>query len=115
MDIKAPKEKYSKIIGFGNSSQYYLLDNVEKSINILKKGKVDYEFRTTVVPGFLEKNDILEIVNWLKPAKKYVLQNFRPGKTLDKKLLNIQPYADDFFFSVKEIITPFFETVEIRC
>lgn len=114
MDIKAPKNKYAKICGFGDASFNYLLEKIEKSIKILKEGKIDYEFRTTIMPGILEKEDILEIVDWIKPAKKYILQSFRPEKTLDQKFGKIKPHPEEFLFSLKKTISPFFESVEIR-
>ncbi|MDD5750660.1 MAG: anaerobic ribonucleoside-triphosphate reductase activating protein, partial [Candidatus Pacebacteria bacterium] len=49
MDIKAPREKYPQTIGFEGVSSSYLLDNIQKSVDLLKKGSVDYEFRTTFV------------------------------------------------------------------
>ena len=56
MDIKAPKEKYKKIFG-----KRVKIEDIEKSIKILKEGKVDYEFRSTVVPTVLNKEDILKM------------------------------------------------------
>jgi len=78
MDIKAPKEKYQDAVGTAVN-----LKNIEKSIKFLIAGCLDYEFRTTLVPEFLNKNDISEIAKWISGAKKYFLQNFRPEKTLN--------------------------------
>jgi len=76
LDIKAPKEKYNFFTGKVNN-----IENIEKSINILKRGKIDYEFRTTVAPG-LNKTDILEIVQWISPAKNYFLQEINLEKEI---------------------------------
>lgn len=114
LDIKAPKDKYSRAIGFGDSPQYYLLQKIEKSIKLLKEDRVDYEFKTVVVPKILSRNDILKIVRWLEPAKKYVLENFIPERTIDPEFENIKPYPEDFLFSLRETISPFFEVVEVR-
>ncbi|TFG35553.1 MAG: anaerobic ribonucleoside-triphosphate reductase activating protein, partial [Parcubacteria group bacterium] len=54
MDIKAPKDSYEKIGGKGVN-----IDDIEKSIDILKQNKVDYEFRTTIVPTIHSKEDII--------------------------------------------------------
>jgi len=65
MDIKAPKEKYLKTIGIlreGMGGSFFtgkILEYIDKSINILKEGKVDYEFRTTITPATLGEKDIL--------------------------------------------------------
>jgi len=114
MDVKASPGKYPKLIGFKNCASGYLLDKVSRSINLLKEGRVDYEFRTTVVPGLLSKNDVIKIGRWLAPAKKYVLQNFKPGRNIESKLEKAQPYSDEYLFSIKKALEPFFELVQIR-
>ena len=76
MDVKAPKEKYSFYSGINCDT-----DEIERSIHLLKKGKVDYEFRTTVAPG-LTKKDIFDIVRWIAPAKGYFLQEINLQKEL---------------------------------
>jgi len=78
MDIKAPKEKYDFLSGAKDS-----VAKIERSINLLKKEKIEYEFRTTVAPGLL-KEDILKIVKWISPARRYFLQEVK----LDKEIIN---------------------------
>jgi len=109
MDIKAPKEKYSQATG--NRAD---LEKIQESINILKKGKVGYEFRTTVVPAFHKKEDIIEIAKWISPAKKYYLQNFRAEKTIDPKFEQIKPYPEEFLLDIQKDISRLFETCEVR-
>src|SRR5690554_5488754 len=46
MDIKGPLDKYECIIDNKINT-----DKIIKSISLIKNSKVDYEFRTTVVPG----------------------------------------------------------------
>jgi len=106
MDVKLPKEKYAKL--------YSKIENIEKSIKILKENKIDSEFRTTVVPSVLEKDDILKIAKWISPAKKYYLQNFRAEKTIDPKFEKIKPHPDKYLLDIQKIISPFFEVCEIR-
>ncbi|MBZ9572858.1 anaerobic ribonucleoside-triphosphate reductase activating protein [Patescibacteria group bacterium] len=113
MDVKAPKDKYGKIVGLNNWNKR-MLENVEESIKILKEGKIDAEFRTTVVPTILDKEDILKIAQWLSPAKKYFLQNFRPEKTIDPKFEKIKPYPENYLLEIQKAISPFFETCQIR-
>ncbi len=107
MDIKLPREKYFKVLGIKP-------EKINKSIEILKKNKVDYEFRTTVVPGVLDKKDILEIAKWISGAEKYYLQNFRPEKTLDPKFENRKPYPDNYLIDIKKVISPLFKICKIR-
>jgi len=109
MDIKAPREKYVKVAGRGVN-----MDDIEESIKILKQNKVDYEFRTTVVPSIHSQKDIIGIAKWLNPAKRYYLQNFRPEKTINPKFKKIKPYPQEFLLEIKKEISRFFEVCEIR-
>jgi len=114
MDIKAPREKYSQVIGFDGASNLYLLDNIQKSIDLLKKGLIDYEFRTTFVPGLHTKDDISAIAKWLKPAKRFYLQNFRPEKTLNPSFSTLRPFQDEEAAGYLNLFAPFFEFAQIR-
>lgn len=110
MDIKAPKEKYIKASG-----KEVEIERIEESIQVLKKSKIDYEFRTTVVPGLLAKKDILKIAQWIKPAAKYFLQTFQnTTRTVDPDFMKIQPYSDSFLQEVLEEIKPYFDICQIR-
>tara|TARA_Y100000310_G_C20689511_1_gene821292 strand:+ start:1042 stop:1737 length:696 start_codon:yes stop_codon:yes gene_type:complete len=109
MDIKAPKEKYSKAIGKNVS-----LSNIEKSIKLLKQGKVDYEFRTTIVPAFHKEKDIFKMARWLWGADKYYLQNFRPEKTIDPKLETVRSYSEEYLLDIVKKISPLFDICELR-
>jgi len=113
MDIKAPKDKYEELIGLKGCSPYYLLNNIEESINILKEGKIDYEFRTTVIPC-LKKEDILKIAHWIAPCKRYFLQNFRPKKTINPAFRKLKPHSREYLFEIKNAIAPLFEVCEVR-
>ena len=109
MDVKAPKEKYLDVVK-GKID----VNDIERSINILKEGKVDYEFRTTIVPGIHSKEDIIKIASWLKPAKRYFLQNFRADKTIDPSFEGVKPYLDSFLLEIKGEIASGFEDCQIR-
>jgi len=126
MDIKAPREKYNETIGMFEQCQpidpnsslncwsQKILDNVEESVNILKEGNVDFEFRTTIIPTFHKKEDIVKIVRWISPAKKYFLQNFRPEKTVNPEFLKIKPYTLKYILGIQKAIAPFFEVCQVR-
>jgi len=71
MDIKAPAEKYDAICGSPVDQSA-----IDESIALLLSGRVDYEFRTTIIPQ-LTREDILEIGNRIRGACAYVLQLYR--------------------------------------
>ncbi len=56
MDLKAPEDKYELVTGVKVNFK-----NIEKSVKIIKESKLPYEFRTTVVPGLIDKQDIEEM------------------------------------------------------
>lgn len=107
MDVKVPKERYKEVLGVDAK-------NIDESINILKNSGVDHEFRTTVVPTILEKEDIINIAKWLSPAKKYYLQNFRPEKTVDPEFEKIKSYSDEYLLEIQKAVSSYFEVCEVR-
>lgn len=72
MDLKNCRERYSETIGMPPLYQ----DSIEKSIDYLLSGVIDYEFRTTVVKELHTAQDILEAAQRIRGAKKYFLQGF---------------------------------------
>lgn len=119
MDVKLPKERYSQVFG-----KNVKIKDIEESIKILKKGKLDYEFRTTIVPTIHKKEDIIKIVRWVsQPTRlrqghsgqgKYFLQNFRPEKTIDPQFEKIKPYPESYLLEIQKAIAPFFEICQVR-
>lgn len=73
MDIKNSKERYAETVDVEN----FDLSPVEESVKLLKKGNVEYEFRTTLVKEFISADDIRGIADWLAGAKRYFLQHFK--------------------------------------
>jgi pyruvate formate lyase activating enzyme len=99
MDIKAPLDAKVQSLKFKVQSYDKAtgvkidLKKIKKSIELVKNSGIDYEFRTTVLPGIHTKEDILQIAKELPPVKKYYLQNFRPKKTVDPACEKIKPYS----------------------
>ena len=109
MDIKGPKERYSEFAGIKVD-----IKKIQKSIDILKEGGVDFEFRSTIVPTLHKKEDVIEMAKWIKGAKRYFLQNFRPEKTIDPSFEKIKPYPQEFLLEIQKAISPFFEICQVR-
>ena len=72
MDIKSSREAYATVAGVPTLD----IRKIEESVQILLSGRVDYEFRTTVVKPYHSVEDIRKIGQWIKGAKKYFLQSF---------------------------------------
>ena len=84
MDIKNDKESYGEIIGIPN----YDLSKIEESVEFFLSGKTAYEFRTTLVKEYHDKNNIINISNWIKGADKYFLQKFKDSGNCIKSHLS---------------------------
>jgi len=105
MDIKADLENYSKVIGVEIDP-----DIIKESIYLLKNSKIDYEFRTTVVPPFFNTKIARNIGKLIKGAKKYYLQQYVPKSTLDPEFGNIKPYSKKILEGFVKILNPYVET-----
>jgi pyruvate formate lyase activating enzyme len=92
MDVKAPleKEKYDKLAGVSVD-----LNEIKKSISIIKESGIDYEFITTVIPTLLSEKDIEGIAKYLNDSEKYVLHRFLPENACDKRLRNLKIQTDE--------------------
>jgi len=71
MDVKAPFCKYRQFCCSPVNTE-----KLERSIGILQRGGVEYEFRTTFAPG-LDEEDLLYIAESIRGAKRYVVQQYR--------------------------------------
>ncbi|MFA5928500.1 MAG: anaerobic ribonucleoside-triphosphate reductase activating protein [Candidatus Margulisiibacteriota bacterium] len=111
MDIKSSPDKYHLAAGLPAVN----LKNLEQSINMIKNSGLDYEFRTTVVPGLYDQEDALKIGQWLKGSKKYVLQQYSTRQAmLDPSCQAIKPYPPSRLKEFQNLLRPYFGTVELR-
>ena len=104
MDIKNIFNKYNITAG-----KRINLDNIKKSIEILKASKIDYEFRTTIIKEMHSLDDIISICKLVGNAK-YYLQNFEDSENVidhslhgfsREELLFIDKYLKDVFPNVE--------------
>lgn len=109
MDIKGPLEKYQKIVKVKIDP-----NKIKESVELIKRAKIEAEFRTTVVPELLAISDIKKIGEWLGGSIAYALQQFQNKKTLDPAFQEIKPYEKEELEKMKEIALKYFKKVEIR-
>lgn len=75
MDVKAPFERYPEFAGVEVN-----LEDIRRSIALVREKAPDYEFRTTVAPG-LRVEDLRAIGALLAGARRWFLQPFAvPGE-----------------------------------
>ena len=71
MDVKNSQEEYNKTAGCVVD-----MNAICQSVEFLKRGAVDYEFRTTVTGTFHNEHSIEMTAKWLSGAKRLYLQQF---------------------------------------
>ncbi len=108
MDIKNCKDKYLLTADCNDTD----LSNVEKSVELLKQGKIDFEFRTTVVKEYHTVDDIKKISEWIAPAKKYFLQNFIDSGDIIKN--NLSAHSRETLDLMRSSAQDIIPKVEIR-
>jgi len=86
MDVKTCLDKY-RLLGAKDTM------GLMRSAEILKTGKVPYEFRTTTVPDIVTAEDVTCIGELIKGASTHAFQQFVPQDTLDKRFEGLKPYA----------------------
>lgn len=110
MDIKAPKEKYNILSGIKKPN----MNDIEKSITIIKESGIDYEFRTTVIPKYHTMKDMINIAKWIEGANKYFIQQFRGINTLDSELEKEKSYSIKELKDMQKKIEPYFGICQIK-
>lgn len=90
------------------------LKKIKKSIRLIRKSGIEYEFRTTVAP-LLSEEDILQIAKELKGVERFALQVFRPVDTLiNPKLAKMKFFAKEKLEKIGQKIKDNFKKFEIR-
>ena len=107
LDIKTRLEKYSQL---GAKDTSVLIQTIE----MLKTGKVPYEFRTTVIPKLVTAEDLEGIGMLVKGAKNHAFQQFDPRDTLDVELAKLKPYNPEKLTEFADIIKPYVENIILR-
>ena len=107
LDVKAPFEKYKKVIGLDIGK------NVQKSIQVCLKSNVYLECRTTYVPGLLNPEDISDIAKNIE-CDVYTIQQFNNKTVLDEKLKAIESPSRKELFDIAESIKPYQNNIKVK-
>ncbi|PIS08824.1 anaerobic ribonucleoside-triphosphate reductase activating protein [Candidatus Beckwithbacteria bacterium CG10_big_fil_rev_8_21_14_0_10_34_10] len=95
MDIKASFNNYSRAAGVK-----FPLKKIKESIRIILKSGLEYELRTTIVPGIHSQKEVVRMALDLKKITQefnkdkslvYILQSFQPQNCFDPHYLKIKP------------------------
>jgi len=108
MDIKNSLNKYDVTCG----NPFVNLENIKKSISLLKENNVPYEFRTTLVNEYHNDESIKEIGELLNGSPRLFLQKFVDREGVIKKGLHEVDLNDANRF--KSILEKYILKVELR-
>lgn len=110
MDLKAPAQKYGETIGASTD-----FGKIKKSVKMIRQSGLPYEFRTTVVPGLLNQDDISEIGKIIKGADKWYLQGFKSNSNLvNQDLKGKVPYNTRQMNEMAEIGRGYVKICKVR-
>jgi len=107
LDIKAPFNKYEKIIGSD------IGDKVKECMEICTDNGIYLECRTTYVPFLMDPEDITEIAKSIT-TDIYTIQQFRDKAVLDKRLQGTPVPSRDELKEIGEAAKPFLKKVRIK-
>lgn len=107
MDIKAPIFDYDKVCGVAVD-----IEAIKTSAELIKEGRVPYEFRTTIVKELHSKEAIMEIAEWIKGADNYYLQSYQET---DKNICHgFSAMAKEDLFALENELRKYVKNVKVR-
>ena len=89
-----------------------VMSQVLATVDYLKSGIIPYEFRTTIVREFHNREDLEAIGKWLEGAEKYYLQEFVDSGDLIGE--GFRPYTNEIMNQALEIIRKYIPQAKIR-
>lgn len=108
MDIKHCKEKYNSIACMNN----FDIKAIESSVELLKEGKIDYEFRTTIMKECHELSDMASIGKWLSGAKAYYLQSYKESEQVINPIFS--PHSTQVLETFVEALKQYVPNTNLR-
>lgn len=112
MDIKSSLERYAPPL-----CDRSVGPKVKQSIQILMESAVDYEFRTTCAPPFVDEAILGKIALEIQNARRYILQPLRRETVLNPNFFNENPessFSKEQMDRFQTVISPLVPSCSIR-
>jgi len=110
MDIKGSPQRYAEVAGVPVE-----MEAVAASVRLILGAKaVWHEFRSTVVKRFFSEEDVRAIGQFVAGARRFALQRFRPGNTVDPSLGDADVCSDEEMERYRGILSAFVAECRIR-
>jgi len=91
IDVKTSPDRYGELVASPGAAEH-AVKRLRRTIDWVLETGVEHEFRTTVVPGLVDVSTFEAILDLVEGTSRYVLAQFRGGKTLDPGLSKSLPY-----------------------
>lgn len=98
MDLKSSPSGYLRATG-----EKAVFADIRESAGIIRS-LPSYEFRTTMVPGIVDREGVMEILSETGRVKRYILQTFHSGKTLSPEYTGLPSYSRTYLEETAEAI-----------
>lgn len=108
MDIKNSLGKYPMTTGVSQPDLEAICQTVEE----LKKGTIEYEFRTTIVWELHEREDFIQIGKWLKGSRKYFLQSYQESEQVIRP--GFHSYSEEECREFQKLLLEYIPEVGLR-
>ena len=108
MDIKNSPDRYGETVGVPGLD----LTPFRETVDFLRSGAVDYEFRTTVVREFHDEASMDAIGGWITGAKRYFLQSFVDRDTVIRP--GLHPRTEEELRGYLDLLRPRIPAVALR-
>ena len=109
MDVKNGPSLYAKTVGLPKVD----MEAIGASKELLLRGSVDYEFRTTVVRGLHTEESLLEAARWIAGAKEYYLQQYKDsGHVIAAEGLG--SYSEKEMYALAAAVAEIVPAVQVR-
>jgi pyruvate formate lyase activating enzyme len=106
LDVKTSIERYPDL-GVAK------LNGLIRSIDLLRGGVVNYEFRCTVAPGFVDEDAVRKMGDMVKGAKTFVFQQYRPEDILDSAFTK-STYSREEIGHFADLMKAYVDDVKVR-
>jgi len=85
-----------------------------ETVQLLLDSGIDYEFRTTCVPGFVEQDDIRAMGALIEGAATWVLQQFVPNYALAEECRDLSPHSSQVLKGFAQLAEGYVKRVHLR-
>jgi len=101
MDVKAPLRPapYEKCAGVKVD-----LGAIRESMELVRGGGIDYQFRTTYHPALLSEPELVELVRGFLPGEKFLLQKARTAGALSEEFRRLAEVTPQQYQQVTEVV-----------